>query len=256
MSSILGVVARPGIASFLRGIASSSESTFQRVELEDRLQEITGNSSGNAIDELIDLRLLQKLGHGLAISNYGQRTALLVEALEGGDINDVFRRLRRMSGSAELYELVRQGMTTRFLKTLMERPQFGRLYFCSPWINLTDHEAAILRYAVMQMHKAKGRPPGVLVITRPPELQPESIRDGLKPFREINAEILFLRRLHSKLYIREPDENGGYSMAIVGSENLTQSNNLELGIQINGDGYLISQLISHFYELTSYASEA
>lgn len=256
MSSILEIVGKPGIASLLRGIASSSESTFQRTELESRLQALAGGSPAEAIEELIDTRLLQKLGRGLAISDYGQRTSLLVEALEGEDINDVFRRLRRLSDRTELYELVRQGMTTRFLKTLMERPRFGRLYFCSPWINLTDHEAAILRYAAMQTYKTTGRAPEVLVITRPPELQPEAIHDGLKPFREVSAEIVFLKRLHSKLYIREPDENGGSALAIIGSENLTQSNNLELGIQINGDGYLISQLIAYFYELSSYASEA
>jgi hypothetical protein len=209
-------------------------------------------------DDLISNRLLQQLGVRFSISHYGHRVTLLLEAMNGGDIEDVIRRLRRLEGFDELYELVRQGMTTRFLNTFIERPHFGRLYFCSPWINLNHREAALVRHGLMQSQKKGSKVPEVLVITRPLEYYPDGIRVsglGIQPLVDLGAKIFFLKNVHTKLYIREPGENGGYSLAIVGSENLTQSNYLELGIQVNGDGRLISQLISHFYELTSYSSE-
>lgn len=254
--SVLEVIGQPGVAPFLQHLAHSSDAAFIRVELENRLRDEGGTSPREMIDQLFDLRLLQQIGPRFGISHYGHRISLLVEALNGAEIEDVFRRLRRLHGAGELYELVRQGMTSRFIKTLIDRPSFGRLYFCSPWINPSDREAATLRYSVLQMQKSHGKPPEILVITRPSKDQPEGARKGLKVFSEIGAKIYFLNRMHSKLYIREPDENGGYLMAIVGSENFTRSNYLELGIQINGDGRLISQLIGHFLDLISYSSEA
>jgi hypothetical protein len=154
---------------------------------------------------------------------------------------------------------LRRGITGLCLNTLAERPYFGRLYFCSPWINLNEREAALVRHGMLQSQKrARRKDPEVLVITRPAEDNPTGIRMtglGIRPLTDLGAQIYYLKNLHSKLYIREPDENGGYSVAIVGSENLTQSNYLELGIQISGNDQIISQLISHFLELSSYSYE-
>src|SRR5437867_2721150 len=47
----------------------------------------------------------------------------------------------------------------------------------------------------------------------------------------------------------------GLSMAIVGSQNLTRSNHLELGIRVNNDSRMIDELIRYFLELTSYSTE-
>ena len=44
-------------------------------------------------------------------------------------------------------------------------------------------------------------------------------------------------------------------MAIVGSQNLTRSNHLELGIRVNNDSRMIDELIRYFLELTSYSTE-
>jgi hypothetical protein len=44
--------------------------------------------------------------------------------------------------------------------------------------------------------------------------------------------------------------SGGYSMAILGSQNLTRSNYLELGIRINSDSQIINKLIAYFWELS------
>lgn len=254
MGDILSIVGEAGVATALHDLAYSPESAMPRNDLAVAFEGFGVQQPQTVIDAMLELRLLQFLGPGesLAISRTGRRTTLLLEALQGGDIEDICRRLRALDGSPERYELVRQGMTTRFIESLTERPDFGRLYVCSPWINLSGRDAAILRYAVMQMQKL-GLTPEVLVITRPPELQPEAIRNGLEPFIEVGSTVHFLRRLHTKLYIREPNPSGGPLMALIGSENLTQSNNLELGIKINGDTAVINQLIAHFLELMTYS---
>jgi hypothetical protein len=259
MPDLLEVLSRRGVDHLLKSLISSSESAFRRSELENALADAGSATTTETVDDLIAIRLLQQLGVRFSISHYGHRIALLLEAMNGGDIENVIRRLRQHDGLSERYQLVRQGMTTRFLNSLAERPHFGRLYFCSPWINLNEKEAALVRHGLLQSQKTAGaKPPEILVITRPVEAAPEGIRLnglGIRPLQDMGATIYFLKNLHSKLYIREPDENGGYSLALVGSENLTQSNYLELGIQISGDDQLISQLISHFLELTSYSSE-
>lgn len=258
MAELLEIISRPGIDRFLRSLINSSEAAFARIELENNLADAGAASPRTTVDDLIAANLIQQMGARFGISRYGHRTALLIEAMNGGNIDDLVRRLRRLDGVAERYEIVRQGMTTRFLSTFVERPYFGALYICSPWINLNERETSLIRYGVLQSEKRTGSRPDIHVITRPLEDLPEQIRVsgiGMKPLIEMGAHIYFLKSVHSKLYIREPDANGGYSLALVGSENLTQSNYLELGIQINGDGRLISQLIAHFYELTSYTSE-
>jgi hypothetical protein len=255
VADLLELTAKPGVSSALQAVAASSTTSFARERLADELEGWGVVDPHDVIENLVGLHLFQQSGAGLLVSNHGLRVALLLEALEGGDVDDVFYRLRRLGGSDEQYQLVRQGMTTRFFASLADRPGFGRLYFCSPWINPSEKDGRILRYAVLEIRKG-GKEPEVLVITRPPEDQPEAVRasNGLAPFHDVGAKVSYLKRVHTKLYIREPDANGGYLMAIVGSENLTQSNNLELGIQINNDGRLIGQLIGHFLELSSYST--
>lgn len=209
----------------------------------------------DAVDRLINNNLLEFYGPRVGISHFGIRSTLLVEALNGSDIHEIFRKLRQLDNKREMYELVREGMTRHFFQSLIEEPRFGRIYFCSPWINPTDRDMAILRYALNRMEERQGYRPEVLVISQPPKNAPQGTRDGLIPFKEINASIFFNTRLHSKLYIREPDSGGGHMMAIVGSQNLTRSMNIELGIRINDDSRMISQLIRYFFELVNQSEE-
>jgi hypothetical protein len=44
-------------------------------------------------------------------------------------------------------------------------------------------------------------------------------------------------------------------MAIVGSQNLTKSRYLELGVRINSDSQMIDRLIGYFLELTNHSRE-
>jgi hypothetical protein len=43
---------------------------------------------------------------------------------------------------------------------------------------------------------------------------------------------------------------------VVGSQNLTCSMNLELGIKINSDSHIINQLIGYFWDVSNYCVEA
>ena len=72
---------------------------------------------------------------------------------------------------------------------------------------------------------------------------------------DLGATIFLHRSLHSKLYIREPGANGGSLLAIVGSQNLTRSNYLELGIQILGDSTLVQNLVRYFFDVTNESVE-
>lgn len=255
MVQIHHLLARDDVVKCLQHLADAAETALPRSELQDRVSELGIDKPAELVDLFLDTGLIVPYGERLGISAVGHRTNLLIRALEGADIEDTYRRLRQLSGHPEMYELVREGMTTLFIRSLIDRPGFRRLYVCSPWVNPSEKDAAVLKYAFLTALKRQEDPPELLVVTRPPELTPPGSEDGLKPFREVGAQIFLNSRLHSKLYIREPDRRGGLAMAIVGSQNLTRSTHLELGIRINGDTRLVDQLIRYFLEIASRSTE-
>ncbi len=255
MLLISQIVARPGAAEVLQALAADQDTSLTRPVLEDLFRRHGTPEPVQLIDEFLGAHLLARLGSRLGLSVFGVRTALLLDALNGGDVEDVFRRLRRLTGVSAAYELVQEGMTGLFFQSLLEKPGFGRLYICSPWIHPSPREAACLHYATMKMQERTKEIPELLVISRPPDSAPKGTEGGFDAFLKLGARVFFHRRLHSKLYIREPDLSGGYLMAIVGSQNLTRSEHLELGIRINGDERLIGQLIQYFFDLMSQSKE-
>jgi len=255
MARVLHLLSRDDVVKCLQHLADADETALQRSDLEDRVLELGIEKPSELVDLLLDAGLVVPYGERLGISVAGHRTNLLIRALEGADIEDTYRRLRRLSGHPEMYELLREGMTTIFIRSLIDRPGFRRLYICSPWVNPSEKDAAVLKYAFLTALKRQEDPPELLVVTRPPELTPPEGRYGLKPFREVGAQVFLNPRIHSKLYIREPDRHGGLAMAIVGSQNLTRSTHLELGIRVNGDTRLIDQLIRYFLEIASRSTE-
>jgi len=204
------------------------------------------------LEDFLASSLLQRLGDGIGLTTSGVRALLLVEALNGGDLRDVYRRLSAYDSTLRMYELVREGMTGQFLGSLIDRPGFARLFLCSPWIRFDARQKQMLAHAVIQEEK-QGMAPELLVITRP-ETGVDA-QAALHVLRKLGASIFFNTRLHTKLYIREPGQSGGYSMAIVGSQNLTKSQYLELGIRINADGLLVDQLIAYFWKLSNSSRE-
>src|SRR5207249_3666906 len=106
------------------------------------------------------------------------------------------------------YELIREGMTRKFLRNLCDRPGFGRLYFCSPWIHLGAKDEELLKHAVLRAQRRARPGPEILVITRPDETVPSRVPSTLQSLVTLGATVYLHARLHTKLYIREPDANG------------------------------------------------
>ena len=255
MDGLLQTLAESSVDQTLELLMSSSEVLYERNELENVFLDHGAQCPEKLFDRLLRANVFQAMGSKFGLSQNGRRLALLVSAINGADVDGVFRRIRRIDGKEQTYELVREGMTSRFFKSLVERPGFGSLYFCSPWINPSEKQASELIYATGRQRNRAGVAPGVFVITRPPNMQPGGAGDGLEPFRQVDAKIFYNKKLHSKLYIREPDPAGGVLLAIVGSQNLTRSSHLELGIMIRGDGQLVNQLITYFLDLSNRSEE-
>lgn len=75
------------------------------------------------------------------------------------------------------------------------------------------------------------------------------IKRGLDALKSLGAKVVEKRKLHSKLYMREPGPSGGLSLAIVGSENLTRPKWIELGIEIRNDSQILGQLRKYFFDV-------
>ncbi len=256
MSSLLQVLGELGVDETLDELMRSSEAAFDRNHLEDVFQDHGAVSPAQLFDRLLNSNILQTIGQRFGLSAYGRKLSLLISAINGADIENVFFRLRRIDGQQPTYELVRKGMTTEFFTSLIDRPGVGALYICSPWINPLEEDCKRLKYAMTDEERRTGIRPRLQVVTRPPETQPRGTETGLDCFREVGGTVYYHKKLHSKLYIREPGLNGGLLLAIVGSENLTRSSWLELGIMVNGDDWMVNQLIGYFVNLANISTEA
>ncbi len=252
MTLLNEIVGTKGAFETLRFLDVSRDTYYPKDQLQDHMESYGVTDPANVLRDIFAANLIHLDENQVSITTYGIRTYLLLLAINGGDIKDIYRRLSHLDSSLRSYELIREGMTTSFLQNLNQRPGFGRLYFCSPWIHLDRKRQELLESAVLNTERRRGNRPEVLVITRP---DGDTIPDTLQPFRDLGATIYLNKQLHTKLYIREPDTSGGYAMAIVGSQNLTKSKYLELGIRINADGQMINKLISYFIELTFYSQE-
>jgi hypothetical protein len=184
---------------------------------------------------------------GLALSSKAYRTLLFVSGALGASSTTVLDELRSVEPSLKRYELVREGMTTRFIKGLLSEPGFQRLYICSPWINLVKGDLGRLATALHNATRTLSRSPEILVLVQTPKF-PE-VRHTIEVLKSMGAEVVEKPRLHSKLYMREPGPSGGLWLATVGSENLTRPKWIELGIEIRNDAYILSRLRSYFFEI-------
>jgi hypothetical protein len=250
------VVAETRTYELLRSIERhSSKSAFSEEELLALMDEHRLIDGRLLIDDLLAANILIGRSDGYGLSTLGIRTVLLLEAVNQGNVRSVFDRLANYDSTLRMYELVREGMTELFVDSLVQRPGFHRLYVCSPWISLSDRQQRSLLGALLRQ-EARGENPELLVITRPRQGTIDLAPPDVSPFRDLGAKVFLHPRLHTKLYIREPGVRGGTTMAIVGSQNLTQSRYLELGIRINSDTQLVGQLVQYFMNLTNSCAEA
>jgi hypothetical protein len=185
--------------------------------------------------------------HDGPITSRAYRTLLFLSGALGGASTSVFDELRILEPALQRYELVREGMTSRFIKGLLAEPGFQRLYICSPWINIVKQDVGRLATALANATRSLRRPPEIFVLVKTPDL-PE-VRRTLDVLRSMGANVVEKPRLHSKLYMREPGPSGGLSLAILGSENLTRPKWIELGIEIRNDSYILSRLRSYFFDV-------
>lgn len=184
---------------------------------------------------------------GIALTTKAHRTLLFSSGALGASSANVFDELRTIETTLNRYELVREGMTSRFIRGLLREPGFQRLYICSPWINLQKDDLGRLAVALDNSRRTLTRDPEILVLVQSPKI-PE-LKKSLDTLRGLGAEIVEKDRLHSKLYMREPGPSGGLSLAIVGSQNLTRQKWIELGIEIRNDSQILSKLRSYFFDI-------
>lgn len=255
MAHLHQTLAVEGAYETLRDLEASSASAFSADEMTGIMERCGVDQPKATMADMVAANLLSISGQRFGLTTLGIRTSLLLEAINGADLRDVYRRLSRYDTALRMYELVREGMTKAFLQNINDRPRFGRLYLCSPWISFDRRDLAMLTHAVLQVEQKQGARPEILVIVRPEQNTTSVVPASLAPLLQLGATIFLNSRLHTKLYIREPDASGGYAMAIVGSQNLTTSNYIELGIRINSDSRMIDQLIAYFWEITNYSHE-
>lgn len=247
-------IATPGGYEFLMELEANPATALAEEEILSRMFQVGVEDPPSTFNDFVAANLLQRLGERVGLSPFGIKTLLLLQAVNGGDLRAIYRRLSTYDSSLQMYELVREGMTGEFLENISNRPGFSRLYFCSPWIRLDQRQESMLLHSVLQA-EGRGRAPELLVLTRPAEEDAGRAPEAVRPFKALGATVFLNRRLHTKLYIREPDRGGGYCMAIIGSQNLTRSQYLELGIRINADSVMINQLIGYFWELCNASVE-
>lgn len=248
------VVAARGAYQFLRAVERRTSTTwFGRAEI-DRLLDENGVDDAGLLSELVASGIVVERSQAYSLSKLGIRTTLLLEALNEGNVREVFDRLSQYDGSLRMYQLVREGMTREFIANLVRRPGFQRLYLCSPWISFRAEDQRALM-TVIHREERRGFQPEVLVITRPAQGTSRTPPASVAPLVDLGATVYLHPRLHTKLYIREPGLSGGDTMAIVGSQNLTRSTYLELGIRINSDTRVVGQLIAYFFDVSTSCIE-
>lgn len=249
------IISFPGAFDTLRELEASTLTTISDEALTSILEYNDVEDPPIAIQDLVAGNVLRRSGNEFSLTSAGIRSFLLLEAINGGDLRDTFRRLGHIDSSIRTYELIREGMTTSFLKNLVARPGFGRLYICSPWISLDTYQEQLLAQAVKHVVARRRWAPEILVLTRPEQGTKSGISDGANTILKLGATLYLNSRLHTKLYIREPDFSGGLFMAIVGSQNLTKSHYFELGIRINSDSQMINMLVAYFLEIANQSNE-
>ena len=242
------ILGSEGASQVLGKLQQSTVTSYPTTELANLVESCEVADAAATVDQLLEANLLYRRPDGFGISRFGIRTALLLEAIHGGDLQDVWRRLTALDPGLRTFELIRNQLTTAFLTGLSRRPGFRRLFICSPWISLNERQRQLLMHAVI-----READPEILVITRP-NREGDPPR-GVKPLLDLGATVFCNRSLHTKLYIREPDASGGALLAILGSQNLTKSTYLELGIQVHGDSTLVQNLIKYFFDVCNESVE-
>ena len=246
------VIGQRGLFQLLE-IMESWDVSFPTTDVFAVMETLEIADSDIVFEDLISKGMLTAVGGNLvSMTTRGLTTFLLLQAINGSDIQEVYRQLTALHPSWAQYQVVRDRMTQDFIHELYDKPDFSRLYLCSRWIHLQKRARGRLAQAVfwaLEHHDVE-----ILVIHRP--LSNDRERDAqqfetLNFLKSLGADIVLNKRVHAKLYIREPGPSGGLQAAVVGSENLTIPKYAELGLKITNDGDMINKLIEVFFEIYS-----
>lgn len=225
---------------------------LSRPEVVEFLREYCEDQGDHLLLALRDSGIVTEVGRECGLTTAGIRAHLLLEAINGGDLSEVVRRLRGIDPRLRMYDLVTAGMTGTFVHSLYSQPDFRRVYICSPWIHLRKKAFRRLMQALFKADSAGSPRAEILVITRPVngnDPRQAALYETLLGLAKLGADIVFHSHLHAKLYIREPVARGGLSMAILGSENLTIQKWIELGVRITNDSEMIGKLVRYYFDL-------
>ena len=255
------VVGQTGIFHLLSMI-EEKPSTFNLSSLYDSMEEAGVKDPDTTHDALITNGIITQYGGYFSLSTIGAKTLLLLKAINGEDIELVYRRLASLYPELRHYELVREGMTLRFIHDLYSKPNFGRVFICSPLIHIGKKNLGRLSQALHWAEEQLGNGNVEMLVLhgafKGDDEEDKPFKDTLNILRSLGAEIRIYPknpRLHVKLYIREPRSSGGTLSAAFGSENLTLHRNVELGIWITNDNEMIGNLTREFFEVFNRGNE-
>lgn len=250
LSEILG---KNGIYPWLEEVHQNQPLTFDSAL--DSMSELGIEFPDQTIKEIINQGVILLAGENIVLSNFGRRITLLLSGINGADVREVFRKISKIEPSLLPYEIVREGMTGEFISTLESNPKFRRVFICSPWLIM---KRKLLHKFVYASHLAQDRNKDgkldISVIVRPLSKEASGYSQSLETLqtlKRIGADIVVNKKVHAKIYVRTPGRSGGLTMGVFGSENLTGSRNIELGIRIMNDTEIVNKLIAHFYDIYS-----
>ena len=179
------VVGQRGLFQLLE-VMDGWDLAFPSKDVFEAMETLNISDSDIVFEQLRSEGLLSNVGGNLvSLTTRGLTTHLLLQAINGSDIQDVYRRLTALYPQWAQYQVVRDRMTQDFIRELYDRPDFGRLYLCSRWIYLDKRPRGRLAQAV---HWASERQDvEILVIHGPWSHVPEQdarLAETLKFFEE------------------------------------------------------------------------
>lgn len=221
----------------------------------EQLSEILGSEEEIIKTRIRELENLGLVSKSLFTSTYhltsrGKTSLILIEMIEGGSLKKGIKKLSPYT--VKEFELLTENVTDTFLEMIYKRRFFQNIYLCSPWIQIKGRKRRLLQKMVRDSKKSLGEKINILVIVRPPDLNTafgKKINDTLQWLEKLESDISLVKGLHTKLYIAEPGPWGGRFFAIFGSENLTGTRNIELGIKIVNNSYILNKLVSYFFDI-------
>jgi hypothetical protein len=206
------------------------------------------------IKELLSIAFIRQTPgyQSIELTDIGREAFLLVKVINGANLDSVVNQLSGLHGSN--FSLVTQDICGCFLNLLKNRYDVEEVYICSPWVRLSDAYLADLEEIIQKTlarikFRIITRPPSELV-NSPPLWRKQSLRT-LQWFKEHDAELVKLRKLHTKLYCAI---GNCWQTAFFGSENLTEAGNIELGIRID-DERMTQKLLNYFNQIYSHSTE-